>query len=54
MSENASIGFETWDLDTRNPFVCEFIKFFHSVENDSDLFTKIVSLEFYERQTKNF
>jgi hypothetical protein len=48
-------------VDTRYHFVREFIKdgfikikFVRSVENDSDLFTKNVNQELYEKHTKKF
>jgi hypothetical protein len=56
MSENALTGFRIWHVDTRYHFVREFIedgflkiKFVRSVENDSDLFTKNVNQELYEK-----
>jgi hypothetical protein len=61
MSENASTGFCTWHVDTRYHFVRELIEddfikinFVLSVENDSDLFTKNVNKELYEKHTKKF
>jgi hypothetical protein len=61
MSENASTGVCTWHVDTRYHFVQEFIKdgyikieFVRSAENDSDLFTKNVSQELFERHMKKF
>jgi hypothetical protein len=61
MSENASTGVRTRHVDTRYHFVCDFIEdgfskieFVRSVENDSDVFTKNVSQELYEKHTKNF
>jgi hypothetical protein len=61
MSENASTGFRTRHVDTRYHFVREFIEdgfikieFVRSVENDSDLFTKNVNQELYEKHTKKF
>jgi hypothetical protein len=61
MSENASTGVRTRHVDTRYHFVREFIEdgfikieFVRSVENDSDVFTKNVSQELYEKHMKNF
>jgi hypothetical protein len=61
MSENALIGFRTWHVDTRYHFVREFIEdgfikieFVRSAENDSDLFTKNINQELYEKHTKKF
>jgi hypothetical protein len=60
MSKNASTGFRTWHIDTRYHFVREFIdgfikiEFVRSIENDSDLFTKNVNQELYEKHTKKF
>jgi hypothetical protein len=61
MSENASIGFRTQRVDTRYHFVREFIKdgfikikFIHSVEKYSDLFTKNENQELYVKHTKKF
>jgi hypothetical protein len=61
MSENASTGIRICHLDTRYRFVREFIedgfiriKFVGSAENDSDLFTKNVNQELYEKHTKKF
>jgi hypothetical protein len=61
MSENASTSFRTQHVDTRYHFVQEFIKdgfikieFVRSAENDSDLFTKNINQELYEKQTKKF
>jgi plasmid maintenance system killer protein len=58
-SENASTGFHTQHVDTRYHFVQEFIKdvfikieFVRSAENDSDLFTKNVNQELYEKHIK--
>jgi hypothetical protein len=57
----ASTGFRTHHVDTRYHFVREFIEdgfieieFIRSAENDTDLFTKNVNQEFYEKQTKKF
>jgi hypothetical protein len=59
MSENVSTGFRPCHVDTRYHFVREFIEdgfikiaFFRSAENDSDLFTKNVNQELYEKHTK--
>jgi hypothetical protein len=53
--------FRTRHVDTRYHFVREFIEdgfirieFVRSAENDSDLFTKTVGQELYERHTKKF
>jgi hypothetical protein len=61
MSENALTSFRTWHVDTRYHFVREFIEddfikieFFHSAGNDSNVFTKNVNQELYEKHTKKF
>jgi hypothetical protein len=61
MSENASTSFRTRQVDTRCHFVQEFIEdgfikieFVRSIENDSDLFTKNVNQELYEKHTKKY
>jgi hypothetical protein len=61
MSENALTGFRTRHVDTRYDFVREFIEdgfikieFVRSAENESDLFTKNINQEFYEKDTKKF
>jgi hypothetical protein len=61
ISENALTGFCTWHVDTHYHFVREFIedgfikiKFILSVKFDSDLTTKIVNQELYEKHTKRF
>jgi hypothetical protein len=61
MSENASTGFRTRQVDTRYHFIREFInddfikiEFVCSVENDSDLFTKNVNQELHAKHTKKF
>jgi hypothetical protein len=61
MSENALTGYCTWHVDTRYHFVQEFIadgfikiEFVHSAERDSDLFTKKVNQELYEKHKKKF
>jgi hypothetical protein len=61
MSENASTSFCTRHMDTRYHFIQEVIKdgiinieFVCSAENDSDLFTKNLNQELYERHTKKF
>jgi hypothetical protein len=61
MSENALTGFRTQHVDIRYHFVQEIIEdgfikieFIRSVENDSDLFTKNVNQELYEKHTKKF
>jgi hypothetical protein len=61
MSENASTGFRTRHVDTRYHFVREFIdsgfikiEFVRSVENNSNVFTKNVNQELYEKHKTNF
>jgi hypothetical protein len=61
MSENTLIGFRTWQVDTSYHFVQEFIEegcikieIVRSAENDSDLFTKNVNQDLYEKHTKKF
>ena len=61
MSENASTGVRTRHVDTRYHFVREFIEdgfikieFVRSVENDSDVFTKNVSQEIYQKHMNKF
>jgi hypothetical protein len=61
MSGTALTGFCTHHVDTRYHFVREFIEdgfikieFVCSVKNDSDLFTKNVNQELYEKHTKKF
>jgi hypothetical protein len=61
MSENASTGFHTQHVDTCHHFVREFIEdgfikieFFLSAKNYSDLFTKNVNQDLYEKHTKKF
>jgi hypothetical protein len=61
MSENVLTDFRTRHVDTRYHFVREFIKvgfikieFVRSAENDSNLFTKNVNKELYEKYTKKF
>jgi hypothetical protein len=61
MTENALTGFCTWHVDTHHHFVWDFVedgfikvKFVRSVEKDSDLFTKNVNQEMYEKHTKKF
>jgi hypothetical protein len=58
MSENSLTGFRTWHVDTGYHFVREFIKdgfikikFVRSVENYSDLFSKNLNQELYEKHT---
>ena len=61
MSQNASTGVRTRHIDTRYHFIREIIddglikiEFVRSKENDSDIFTKNVNQETYERHVKNF
>ena len=61
MSENASTGFRTRHVDTRYHFVREFIdtgfikiEFVRSVENNSNVFTKNVNQELYEKHKTIF
>jgi hypothetical protein len=61
MTENSSTGVRTRHVDTRYPFIREFIEegfikveFVRSVENDADIFTKNVSHDLYVKHTKNF
>jgi hypothetical protein len=61
MSKNALTGFRSRHIDTRYHSVREFIeddfikiKFVCSVKDDSDLFTKNVNQELYEKHTKKF
>jgi len=61
MSENASTGVRTRHVDTRYHFVREFIEdgfikieFVRSIENNSDMFTKNVSQENYQKHMKYF
>jgi hypothetical protein len=61
MSENALTGFRNRHVDIRYDFVREFIEdgfikieFVRSAENESDLFTKNINQEFYEKDTKKF
>ena len=59
MAQNASSGVRTCHVDTRYHFVRENledwiikIEFVKSAENDSDIFTKNVNQEIYERHVK--
>jgi hypothetical protein len=61
MSENALTGFCTQHVDIRFHFVRDFIEdgfikieFFRSAKNDSDLLTKNINQELYEKHTKKF
>jgi hypothetical protein len=61
MSENALTAFCTQHVNTHYHFVQEFIEdgfikieFVRSAENDSDLLTKNVNQELYEKHTKKF
>ena len=61
MSENASTGVRTRHVDTRYHFIRENIddgiikiEFVRSKENDSDIFTKNVNQETYERHVRKF
>ena len=61
MSQNASTGVRTRHVDTRYHFIRENaedgiikIEFVRSVDNDSDIFTKNVTQETYEKHVKKF
>jgi hypothetical protein len=61
MAENSSTGVRTRHVDTRYPFIREFVEdgfikveFVRSVENDADIFTKNVSHDLYVKDTKSF
>jgi hypothetical protein len=61
MAQNSSSGVKTRHVDTRYHFVRENlddriikIEFIKSVENQSDIFTKNVTQEIYERHLENF
>ena len=61
MAQNASSGVRTRHVDTRYHFVRENledgiikIEFLKSAENDSNIFTKNVSQDVYERHVKKF
>ena len=61
MSENASTGVRLRHVDTRYHFVREFIEdgfikieFVRSTENESDVFTKNVNQETYQKHVKKF
>ena len=61
MSQNASTGVRTRHIDTRYHFIREIIddglikiEFVRSKENDSDIFTKNVNQETYERHVRKF
>jgi hypothetical protein len=58
MAQNSSSGVRTRHVNTRYHFVRENliikIEFIESVENQSDIFTKNVTQEIYERHVKSF
>lgn len=61
MSQNASTGVRTRHVDTRYHFIRENVEdgivkveFVRSVDNDSDIFTKNVNHEIYEKHVKKF
>ena len=61
MSQNASTGVRTRHVDTRYHFIRENvedgiikIEFVKSNDNDSDIFTKNVNQDTYERHVKKF
>jgi hypothetical protein len=61
MAQNASSGERTCHIDTRYHYIRENvedgiikIEFVRSIDNDSDIFTKNVNHEIYEKQVKNF
>jgi sulfatase maturation enzyme AslB (radical SAM superfamily) len=61
MAQNSSSGVRTRHVDTRYHFVRENlddgiikIEFIESVENQSDIFTKNVTQEIYERHVETF
>jgi hypothetical protein len=60
MAQNASSGVRTRDVDTRYHYIRENveggiikIEFVRSIDNDSDIFTKNVNQEIYEKHVKN-
>ena len=61
MAQNSSSGLRTRHVDTRYHYIRENvedgiikIEFVKSMENDSDIFTKNVTQEIYEKHVKNF
>jgi hypothetical protein len=61
MAQNASSGVRTRHIDTRYDYVREnleegiiSIEFVKSMENDSDVFTKNVSQEIYDKHVTKF
>ena len=61
MAQNASSGVRTRHVDTRYHYIRENvedgiikIEFVRSIDNDSDIFTKNVNQEIYEKHVKNF
>jgi hypothetical protein len=61
MSKNISTGVRTRHVDTPYHFILEFIEggfieieFFSSTENESDVFTKNVGQDIYEKYTAKF
>jgi hypothetical protein len=61
MAQNASSGVRTRHIDTRHHYVRENleegiinIEFFKSIENNSDIFTKNVSQEIYDKHVTKF
>ena len=61
MAQNSSSGVRTRHVDTRYHYIRENvedgiikIEFVRSMENDSDIFTKNVTQEIYEKHVRNF
>ena len=61
MAQNDSSGVRTRHVDTRYHYIRENvedgiikIEFVRSIDNDSDIFTKNVNQEIYEKHVKNF
>jgi hypothetical protein len=61
MAQNTSSGVRTRHVDTRYHYIRENvedgiikIEFVRSMENDSDIFTKNVTQEIYEKHVRNF
>jgi hypothetical protein len=61
MAQNASSGVRTHNIDTRYHYVRENLEegiinneFVKSIENDSDIFTKNVSQEIYDKHVTKF
>jgi hypothetical protein len=61
MAQNSSSGVRTHHVDTRYPYIRENvedriikIEFARSMENDSNIFTKNVTQEIYEKHVRNF